>query len=95
MSSAKKHAPITDGFAQAFIDRAHEMYNDDGVIEVDSQASSPHEQISCGEAVEDVVAEGGLYVKAWIWVSLSDLTKEARERILGKKLADEWEASRG
>ena len=54
-----------------FVARAQEMYHKEGVVEVDNGAS-------VDRPVQGVIAAGGAYVEAWVWVPLPD-SEEGQE----------------
>lgn len=71
--------------ARIFIAKAHQKFHDEGTIEVDTEMDNPLDQVSTAETVVELIDNGGLYVKAWVWVSLDELSAEDRRKVLGKK----------
>jgi len=55
-----------------FVSRAREMYHEEGVVEVDCGAN-----VSRSE--DGVIAAGGAYVEAWVWVPLPDPEETEQE----------------
>ena len=80
----KTAGAITQEVAKIFLDRAHAMYEDEGTLEIDRDIDDPIEQVSiAGETVEGLKVAGGLYVKAWVWVSVNDLSEEEYNKVFG------------
>ncbi len=50
----------------------NDSHGEEGVIEVDTDIPATELNAAISEC-EDWVGEGGFYVKAWVWVDLSDL----------------------
>ena len=78
----KSPTPMSPKVASAFIQRAHDLFHDEGRIEIDDvNNADPLAGISASETIDEVVLEGGMYVKAWVWVSVDDLTVQKKREL--------------
>lgn len=75
---------VTRKTAQVFINKAKKLFQDEGTIEVDHEVGNPLDQVSTAETVSELQDNGGLYVKAWVWVPLEALDEDEQAKVLQK-----------
>lgn len=61
--------PVPVAVAQRMLEKAKEEYEVEGQIEIDLP-DTDKEILASVSACDDYVNEGGMYVKAWVWVEL-------------------------
>lgn len=84
MSRTKANGAVSEATARIFIKAAHDKFHDEGSVEVDTENDNPLDQVSAfGETVAGLKEAGGLYVKAWVWVPLDELSEDDRCKVLG------------
>jgi len=77
VASIETHSQIDDAMRRKFINRAHEMYHDEGTLEVDTEQSTPEQRAEAVSASDPM--NGGAYVKAWVWVPAEEIGLELEE----------------
>lgn len=84
MTKKASNTPLSKELAQAFIDKGHSLYDDEGTLEVDHEPNDPVANVSTGENIGEILENGGLYVKAWVWVRVNDLSEEEQIKFFGQ-----------
>ena len=79
----KSLAALSTDVAQIFIKTAHKKFHKEGTLEIDLD-KKPLEQVTTAESIPELQNNGGLWVKAWVWVSNDDLSDEDNKKVFGK-----------
>ena len=69
---------LDKGLAKKIVEAATEQYQIEGEVEIDS--GLPEEILSTAETQEELIENGGAYVKAWVWVDLSSLDEATKKK---------------
>lgn len=63
--------------ARAFIDKARDLYEVEGEIEVDDTPENDSDALAmlspAGDKLADIRENGGCYVRAWVWVPIEEV----------------------
>jgi hypothetical protein len=78
MPGAKKK--IDAKLAEAFVAAAHSLFHDEGEIEIDQKGGDDAiAAVSALETLDEIRENGGMYVKAWVWVPYSELPESVQK----------------
>jgi hypothetical protein len=76
----KSKNPVSKELAEVIIATGASLFHKDGELEIDTASGAPEECISTAETIEELIENGGAYVKAWVWVSNDSLPSKIKQK---------------